>query len=72
MLAENIGVVARYDSYDPNSNSVANNDQQGLFIAAVDFKVAPKVSVMPGVEVRTLQGASDSDVTPRVTFFWEF
>jgi hypothetical protein len=72
MLAEKIGVVARYDSYDPNTNSAANNDTQGLFIAALDFKVAPKVSVMPGVEVHALQSATDSDVTPRITFFWEF
>jgi hypothetical protein len=72
MFTEMIGIVGRYDTYDPNTNSASSNDQNGLFIAAVDFKVAPKVSVMPGVEVRTLQGASNSDVQPRVTFFWEF
>jgi hypothetical protein len=71
-LTENIELVGRYDSYDPNTNGAAKNDTQGLIIGAVDFKVAPKVSVMPGVEVRTLQGAKDSDLTPRVTFFWEF
>jgi hypothetical protein len=71
-LTDKIGIVARYDTYDPNTNNAAKNDTQGLFIGAVDFKVAPKVSVMPGVEIHTLQGASDSDVTPRVTFFWEF
>ena len=71
-LTENIGIVGRYDSFDPNTNSSAINDKQGLIIGAVDFKVAPKVSIMPGIEVHTLQGAIDSDVTPRVTFFWEF
>jgi len=65
-------LVGRYDSFDPNTNSLSVNDRQELFIGAVDFKVAPKVSIMPGIEVHTLQGAIDSDVTPRVTFFWEF
>lgn len=71
-LTDNIGLVGRYDTYDPNTNGAAKNDTQGLIIGAVDFKVAPKVSVMPGIEVRTLQGADNSDLTPRVTFFWEF
>ncbi len=50
----------------------AKNDTQGLIIAALDFKVDSNVSVMPGIEVHTLQGANDSDITPRVTFFWGF
>ena len=72
MLSDKVGVVGRYDSYDPNTNSAITNDRQGLIIAAIDFKAAPKVSVMPGIEVHTVQGANDSDVTPRVTFFWQF
>lgn len=71
-LSDIIGLVARYDSFDPNTNSTANSDRQGLFIGAVDFKVASHVNVMPGIEIHTLQGADNSDVTPRVTFFWEF
>jgi hypothetical protein len=72
MFTETIGIVGRYDTYDPNTNTASSKDQNGLIIGALDFKVAPKVSVMPGVEVHTLQGASNSDVQPRVTFFWEF
>ncbi len=71
-ITNNIGIVGRYDMYDPNTNSAAKSDKQSLIIGAVDFKVAPKVSVMPGIEVHTLQSASSNDVTPRVTFFWEF
>lgn len=71
-ISDKVGIVGRYDSYDPNTNSAVINDRQSLMIGAIDFKVAPKVSVIPGVEVHTLQGANDSDVTPRVTFFWEF
>ena len=72
LLQDNIGIVGRYDIYDPNSDETAKNDTQGLIIAAVDFKVDPNVSVMPGIEVHTLQGAKDSDITPRVTFYWGF
>jgi len=71
-LSDNIGIVGRYDTYDPNTNAAAENDKQGLIVGAVDFKVVPKVSIMPGVEVHTLEGADNSDVTPRVTFYWEF
>ena len=72
LLQDNIGIVGRYDSYDPNTNSAAKNDAQGLIIAALDFKVDPNVSVMPGIEVHTVQGADNSDITPRVTFYWGF
>lgn len=71
-LSDNVGIVGRYDTYDPNTNSAVTNDKQSLILGAVDFKVAPKVSIMPGFEVHTLQGTADKDVTPRVTFFWEF
>jgi hypothetical protein len=72
LLTEKIGLVLRYDSFDPNTNSAAGNDTRGLFLGAVDFKVASKVSIMPGIEVETLQGATDSNVIPRITFFWQF
>ena len=72
LLSDDIGIVGRYDTYDPNTDASAKNDTQGLIIGALDFKVDSHVSIMPGVEVHTLQGANDSDVTPRVTFFWGF
>jgi hypothetical protein len=72
LLSDNIGIVGRYDTYDPNTDSGAKNDTQGLIIAALDFKVDLHVSIMPGVEVNTLQGTDNSDVTPRVTFYWGF
>jgi hypothetical protein len=72
MLSEKVGIVGRYDMYDPNTDSAAKNDMHSLIIGALDFKVASNVSVMPGVEVHTLEGADNNDLTPRVTFFWEF
>ena len=71
-ISEKVGIVGRFDTYDPNTDNSSKNDKQSLIIGALDFKVAPKVSVMPGVEVHTLQGADNNDVTPRITFFWEF
>jgi hypothetical protein len=71
-LTENIRLVARYDSYDPNTASDATNDSRSLLIAAADFRVAPTVNFAPGVEVRGLEGAESSDIIPRVTFNWEF
>ncbi len=72
ILTETIGIVGRYDMYDPNTNSFVKNDMQSLVLGAIDFKVAKNVSVMPGIEVHTLEGADNNDITPRVTFFWEF
>ena len=72
LLTDDIGIVGRYDFFDPNTDAAAKNDTQGLIIAAIDFKVDPHVSIMPGVEIHTLKGAKDTDVTPRVTFFWGF
>ena len=72
MLSETVGIVGRYDMFDPNTNSSAKNDMQSLIIGAVDFKVAKNVSIMPGVEVRTLEGTDNNDLTPKVTFFWQF
>ena len=71
-LTEKISLVGRYDSYDPNTASSAKNDANSLIVAAVDFKVAPTVSVMPGIEVRGLEGAENSDIVPRATFYWVF
>lgn len=70
-LIDWIGLVGRYDYYEPNTNNAATNDVQGLIIGAVDFKVARNVSIIPGIEIHSLQNADNSDVTPRVTFFWE-
>ena len=71
-LSKEIRVVGRYDTYDPNTDSDAKNDVRSLLIAALDYKVADNVNVMPGVEVIGREGVDASDVVPRVTFLWKF
>ncbi|MBP7215504.1 MAG: hypothetical protein KBA52_07710 [Candidatus Kapabacteria bacterium] len=72
MLTNYLGIVARYDMYDPNTNSASNNDKQNLIIAAVDLKAASNISIMPGIEVRTLEGKDHNDIVPRITFSWNY
>jgi hypothetical protein len=71
-LTEDIRVVGRYDTYDPNMDSDVTNDVRSLLVAALDFKAADNVNFMPGVEVISREGMDDSDVIPRVTFLWKF
>ncbi len=71
-LTEDLRIVGRYDTYDPNTDSDATNDVRSLIIGAVDVKAADNVHFMPGVEVIGREGMDDSDVIPRVTFLWNF
>jgi hypothetical protein len=74
-FTETIQLVARYDTMDPNTSM--DNDGRGLILAGLQFNPVKNVSITPNVEVTTYQAAAPansdkSDVTPRVTFFWEF
>ncbi|MBE0645340.1 MAG: hypothetical protein IH600_14755 [Bacteroidetes bacterium] len=71
-LTDDIRLVGRYDTYDPNTESDAKNDVRSLLVAALDFKAADNVNFMPGVEVIGREGVDASDVIPRVTFLWQF
>ncbi|MDT8324995.1 MAG: hypothetical protein RRA94_12850 [Bacteroidota bacterium] len=71
-LSDEIRLVGRYDSYDPNSDGERGDDVRSLLIAALDYRVASNVSFMPGVEMLSREGMDDSDVIPRVTFLWNF
>lgn len=71
-LMDGVKLVGRYDTYDPNTDSGIENDVQSLILAAVDFRAANNVNIMPGIEVLGREGADNSDVIPRVTFFWKF
>ncbi|PLX27478.1 MAG: hypothetical protein C0600_10365 [Ignavibacteria bacterium] len=71
-LMDGVKLVGRYDTYDPNMDSGVENDVRSLILAAVDFTAANNVNIMPGIEVLGREGADNSDVIPRVTFFWKF
>ena len=76
-LSETVQLVGRFDTVDPNTNSKSNKDGRSLILAGVQFNPISHVSITPNVEVFTYQatapaGGSSSDVTPRVSFYWEF
>lgn len=71
-LTEDMRLVGRYDTYDPNTDSDATDDVRSLLIAALDYRVADHINVMPGVEVIGKESAENSDVIPRMTFLWTF
>lgn len=74
-VSDNVQLVGRYDNVDLNTD--ASNDGTGLIIAGVQFNPIKSVSITPNVEIMTHQasspnGGNKSDVTPRVSFFWQF
>jgi hypothetical protein len=71
-LIDDLNIVARYDMFDPNTNSDVKNDSETLLIVALDYKVASNVSIMPGVWMHTKEGAENNDLVPRITCYWSF
>ena len=76
-LTDNFRLVARYDSYDPNTD--LDNDKTSLLLAGLDFKAAKNVSIIPNVEVFTPQtvtntngSTASSNLQGRVTFAFTF
>lgn len=77
-VSPTVQLVGRFDNVDPNTASYgsAKYDATNLILAGVQFNPIKNVSVTPNIEVVTYQAPSgatnDSDVTPRVSFFWVF
>ena len=77
-LSPTVQLVGRFDNVDPNTASYggAQYDATNLILAGVQFNPIKSVSITPNVEVFTHQAAPnttvDSDVTPRISFYWEF
>ncbi len=76
-LSDNAQIVGRFDTFDPNTNSNSTKDGKNLILAGIQFNPIPHVSITPNIEVFTYQadkvsGGDKSDVTPRVSFYWEF
>ncbi len=76
-VTENLRLVGRYDSFDPNSD--IDNDKVGLIIAGLDYKVAKNVSIIPNVEITSYQkpvnangSTSSSNFVGRVTLAFTF
>ncbi len=70
-FSETVQLVGRFDTVDPNTNM--DNDGTNMILAGLQFNPTKNVSITPNVQVFTHQASGvDSDVTPRITFFWEF
>jgi len=79
-IMENVNLVARYDYYDPNSDSNAKGDSRNYILAGADFKVDKNFSIMPNVQFETYEDmptasgnrSVDSSITGRITLFYTF
>jgi hypothetical protein len=70
-FSETVQLVGRFDTVDPNTNM--DNDGTSMILAGLQFNPVKNVSITPNVQVFSYQKSGvDSDVTPRITFFWEF
>jgi hypothetical protein len=70
-------VVARYDNFDPNTDSKSKGDTRNLILAGLDWKVDKNVHVEPNLyyetyEAPTSGSAPKAAVTGRVTLYWVF
>ncbi len=77
-ISPTVQLVGRFDNVDPNTASYgsAKYDATNLILAGVQFNPIKDVSVTPNVEFVTYQAPSgatnDSDVVPRISFYWVF
>ncbi|KAA3618320.1 MAG: hypothetical protein D8M58_20685 [Calditrichaeota bacterium] len=70
-VTNNATVVLRYDMYDPNTD--ANDTETGLVIAALDYRPAKGISVIPNIFYYTNSGVNDNpDIVGNLTFVWSF
>jgi len=70
-------VIARYDYYDPNSDSRSKGDGVNYIIAGLAYKPNKNVQIIPNVQVETYEKLAngrtyDPSVTGRVTFYYTF
>lgn len=72
-----VSLVARYDYFDPNTNSNAKGDSRGYLLGGVAFKPDKNVQIIPNVQLETYASAPngpsyDASITGRVTFYYIF
>jgi hypothetical protein len=81
-FTDQLALVARYDSYDPNTDSSVKGDSRGYFIGSLNYSPVPNVTISPNVLVETYETLPaagtkaevtyKSSVVPRITFFYSF
>jgi hypothetical protein len=72
-----LALVARYDLFDPNTDSNSKGDARNYIIVGLDCKPDKNVSIIPNVQIETYESipngpSFDASVTGRVTFFYVF
>jgi hypothetical protein len=72
-----LGIVARYDNYDPNTNSNSKGDLRNYILGGLAWKVDKNVQIMPNVLYETYEtptgGKSiDPSITARLTLYYVF
>jgi len=72
-----LGLVGRYDYYDPNTDPGIKGDSRNWFIFSLNFQPDEKVTFSPNVVVETYESlpngrSIDASITPRITFFYTF
>jgi hypothetical protein len=72
-----VGVVGRFDYYDPSRNSATKGDSRNLYIAGLYLMPFKHVYIIPNIEAETYEKLPsgqtlDASVTPRITFSWVF
>jgi hypothetical protein len=77
-FASDVAAVARYDYFDPNSDSKFKGDVRNYILAGVNWKADKNVWIMPNLQYETYESlpnggrSFDPSVTARVTFYYVF
>ena len=76
-LSQELVAVARYDYYDPNSDSRVKGDMMSYILAGLAFKPNKNVQIIPNIQYEMYQAPTggttpDASVTARVTFYYMF
>ncbi len=76
-VSSDFAVVARYDYFDPNTDSNVKGDLRNYILAGLSFKPDKNVSITPNVQVETYEAIPDGrsidpSVTGRLTFYYVF
>jgi len=69
--------IARYDYFDPNTDSQVKGDLMNYFLVGLSFKPDKNVQIIPNVQIETYQAPTNGtapkpSVTGRVTFYYTF
>jgi hypothetical protein len=72
-----VGLVGRYDYFEPNTNSAVEGDVRNLIIGGVVIRPHKNIWIMPNLYWESYQKTAtgqkfDSSFTPRITFYWIF